>query len=175
VLSPVDPDARHIVTRIVRAIAAETGLTTLLRIGDSPFGPFAVMEQFLHQPDPDFGLLLNAAAAAESADPLGFPISACALLLPDRDLAYIKHGTAPMTTLTIGRNPIDDPDTHQGVEAGLEALTQAIGQTEPPTRPTGRPFPSATPDRPPNTSARFGPTSTWTPPPPGPDRPRPHR
>ena len=102
-------------------------------------------------------------------------LAACALLLPDRDIAYLKHGTTPMTTLTIGRNPIDDPETHQGVQAGLDALMQAIGDTQPTTRPGGRPFPPTRPGRMPNTSARHGPLG-WTPPPsPGPDRPGPHR
>ena len=174
-LSPDDPDARHVVTDIVRTIAAETGFTTLMRIGESPVGPFTINDRFLHEPDLDFRLLLTTAAAAELVDPVGVPISACALVLPDRGIAYIKHGTAPMTTLTIGRNPIDDADTRQGVEAGLEALMHVLGHAQPPARPTGRPFPPAAPGRMPNTSARHGSLSGWTPPSAGPDRPAPHR
>jgi len=174
-LSPDDPDARHIVTGIVRTIAAETGFTTLMRIGESPIGPFTINDRFLHEPDLDYQLLLNAAAAAELVDPLGVPISACALVLPDRDIAYIKHGTAPMTTLTVGRNPVDDPYTRQSVQAGLEALMQAIGDTQPATRPIGRAFPPMTPGRMPNTSPRYGPAGGWSPPSSGPDRRGHHR
>lgn len=174
-LSPDDPDARHIITAIVRTIAAETGFTTLMRIGDSPIGPFTVNEQFLPDPDVDYQLLLHAAAAVELIDPTRMPIEACALLLPDRDIAYIKHGTTPMTTLTVGRNPIDDPHTHQAVASGLDALMQAIAGTQAPHRPTGRAFPNGPPGRMPNTSGRHNPLGGWSPPLSGPDRPGPHR
>ena len=174
-LSPEDPDARHIVTGIVRVIAAQTGFTTLMRIGESPAGLFTINEPFLHGPDVDYRLLLHAAAAAELVEPLGLPTAACALLLPERDIAYIKHGTAPMTTLTVGRNPVDDPDIHQAVQSGLDALMLAIGDTQLATRPTGRPFPPTAPGCMPNTSSRYGPLNGWSPPPPGPDRRGPHR
>ena len=175
-LSPNDPESRHIVEHIVRGIAVETGFTTLLRIGDAFGEPFAYAAHFIHEPGLDYGQFLQVLAETERAQPLGLPNAACALLLPDRDIAYVKHGTTAMTTLTIGRNPIDDPDTHHGVEAGLDALIQAIGDTQPPARPAGRPFPPATPGRMPNTSARHSPLGGWTPPAsPGPDRPGPHR
>jgi hypothetical protein len=173
-LSPDDPDARHLITAIVRTIAAETGFTTLMRIGDSRIGPFAVNQRFLHEPDVDYQLLLHA-AAAELVDPTGVPISACALLLPDRDIAYIKHGTTPMTTLTVGRNPIDDPDTHQAAESGLDALMQAISDASPPNRPMGRAFPNLPSGRMPNTSGRHGHRNGWPPPSSGPGRRGPHR
>jgi hypothetical protein len=161
---------------MVRTIAAETGLTTLMRMGQTPIGPFAVTERFLHRPDLDYQSLLDAAAVAEVIHPLDLPVEACALVLPDRDIAYIKHGTAPMTTLTVGRNPVDDPDVRRGVQAGLDALMTAIGGTQPPARPTGRPFPPTTNGHMPNTATRFGQIGNWTPPPPpGPDRDGPHR
>jgi len=175
-LSPDDPEARHIVDRLVRDVAAETGFTTLLRIGEAFGEPFAYGAHFIHEPGLDYGQLLQVLAGAERARPIGLPNAACALLLPDRDIAYVKHGTAPMTTLTIGRDPVDDPDTHQGVQAGLDALMRAIADTQPATRPAGRPFPPTPPGRMPNTSTRFNPRGGWTPPPsPGPDRPGPHR
>jgi hypothetical protein len=174
-LSPDDPDARQLVIDIVRTIAAETGFTSVVRIGDIGIGAIAVHQPILHEPDVDYQLLLHVAAAAELVDPTGVPISACALVLPDRDIAYIKHGTTPMTTLTVGRNPIDDPDTHHGVESGLDALMQAIGDTQPPNRSMGRAFPNVPPGRMPNTSGRHGNRNGWSPPSSGPGRRGPHR
>ncbi len=172
-LSPDDPDARYLVTAIVRAIAAATGLTTLARIGENPLGAFAISQAFLHEPDVDYRPLLLAVAAMELIDPTDVPISACALLLPDRDIAYIKHGANPMTTLTVGRNPVDDPDTRQGVGVGLDALMRAISGAPPPNRPMGRAFPTLPPGRMPNTSGRH--RDGWPPPPPGPAQPGPRR
>jgi hypothetical protein len=175
-LSPDDPDARHIIAGIVRTIAAGTGFTTLMRIGDSPLGPFAITDSYVHQPDLDYAALLHAAAVVERARPLGVPIDACALVLPDRDIAYIKHGTASMTTLTVGRNPVDEPDTHQGVHAGLDVLMQAISDTQPTSRPHGRAFPPPTAPAPtPDASPGHGHASGWPPPPPSAERRGPHR
>jgi hypothetical protein len=174
-LSPDDPDARHIVTDIVATIAAESGFTTLMRIGESPIGPFTINDTYLHDPDLDYGQLLRAVTVLERAEPLALPISACALLLPDRDIAYIQHGAAPMTTLTVGPNPVDDPGTHQAVQAGLDALMQVIGDTQPAARPTGRPFPPTAAGRMPHTSPLHGPINGWSPPPAGPDRSGHHR
>ena len=80
-----------------------------------------------------------------------------------------------MTTLTVGRAPIDDPHTHQTVQAGLDALMQAISAGTPPARPAGRPFPPTTPGRMPNSSTRHTPPDGWTPPATGQQRPGPHR
>jgi hypothetical protein len=174
-LSFNDPQDRHSITNIVLSIAAQTGFTTLMRIGDSPLGPFTINDPYLHEPDLDLRLLLNDAIAAERANPLGIAISACALVLPDRDIAYIKHGPAPMTTLTIGRTPVDDPYTHHVVNAGLDALMHLHGNTHLPDRPVGRTFPPASPARMPDTSPRHHPTGDSSPPAPSAHRQRPRR
>jgi len=174
-LSPDDPDARFLVTAIVRDIAAGTGLTSIARIGENERGPFAVNIAYLHDPDLDYGRFLADITDDERRDPLSLPVSACALILPDRDIAYIKHGTAPMTTLTVGPNPKDDPDTHRTVDTGLTAFMELLTDTQPADRPAGRPFPSAAPGRVPNTSPHHRPINGWTPPQPGRDSRSPHR
>jgi len=153
-LPPDDPDARDLVTAIVRDIATDSSHPTLVRIGVAPIGPYAVREPFTHHPDLDRGRFLLAAAAAERQTPLGLPAGAYALILPDRHIAYIKHGPGAISTVAVGANPIDDPDTHRDVEAGLAAFMQAVDDTAPEHRPSGHAFPpgegvTTAPDLPP--------------------------
>lgn len=173
-LSPDDPQARHLVTGVVRDIAAGTGFTTITRIGEVGGTNFSVNISFLPTATVDYGVLLHAITDLERETPTSLPVSACALILPERDVAYIKHGTAPMTTLTVGPNPHDDPDTHRVVEEGLAAYMQALLDAQPAHRPTGRPF-RTQPGPTPNTARPHRPLNGATFPHPDHDIKGPHR
>jgi hypothetical protein len=173
-LSPDDPAAREFVAGIVRDLATSARSTTITRIGDMRHVAYAVTNPVLHTPDLDYAELLAAYNREERRNPLSVPVSACALILPDRDVAYLKHGTEAMTVLSVGPNPRDDPDTHRAVEDGLTTLMQILLDTQPAQRPTGRPFPT-TPGRMPNTTSHLPHINGWRPPQPGRDASGPHR
>lgn len=176
-LSPHDPDDRQLVHGIVHEIGTEVGLTTLVRVGrDGPAGttPHAVISQYAYGPDINLDALLTASAMVEAHDHTHLDLSACALVLPDRDIAYVKHGDNDVTTLAIGPHPHDDPATHQVVAAGLSHLIDTLHAVAGAGQPRGRPFLTIAvlpPDSGPHPPARNG----WQQPTAGPDPHRPHR
>jgi len=177
---PDSTELHHLAEQVVRLVAAGTGLTTIATVGVGADGiAVATKTGFSpHNLDSSYERLLDTAARLERRHPGGVPAYACALILPEHDVAYLHHhetGTGLAQVLTVGRNPVDDPYTRQSVQAGLEALMQAIGDTQPATRPIGRAFPPMTPGRMPNTSPRYGPAGGWSPPSSGPDRRGHHR
>lgn len=173
-LSVDDPAARDFVAGIVRDIAASARSTTITRIGGMRRVAYAVTNPVWHGSDLDYAELLAAYNREERRNPLSVPVSACALILPDRDVAYLKHGSEPMTVLPVGPDPRDDPDTHRAVEHGLTTLMQTLLDTQPTQRPTGRPFPTA-PGRMPNTTSHLPHINGWRPAQPGRDASGPHR
>ena len=128
----------------VRHVAAGTGFTTIVTIGVSVDGvPVLTQNPFSARSlDASYGHLLDTAARVEREHPREAPAYACALVLPERDVAYLHYtdddGAAHV--LAVGRNPVNDPDTHAEVTAGLAAFLQAIQDTQPSHLPTGRAF-----------------------------------
>jgi hypothetical protein len=153
-LSPDNPHARYLISHLVRHIASDTGFTTLARIGEVADDLFALRDTYMHGPDIDYDELLAIATLLEPGQPTPGPVAACALVLPDGHIAYIKHATAPMSTLTVGPDPHDDPDTHRAADAGLTAVMHIHLDRQPTSRPTGRAFPTIRDGRMPNTSRR---------------------
>ena len=156
--SPTDPLSRLIVTDLVRLVAAGTGFTTIARFGeqDGPV-PVALTQQFpprdIHDArHPDYRPLLHGAASQERRSPSQLCPWAVALILPERDIAYLRYGDEPLTVLTVGPHPHDDPATRAIVADGLDALMGALLDGQPSPRPHGRPFsasaPHATPSLP---------------------------
>jgi hypothetical protein len=145
VTTPDPRELRHIAEQMVRHIAAGTGLTTIATIGLSVDGmPVATRTAFsARRLDASYEALLDVAARMQRHHPRGVPAYACALILPERDVAYLHHhdtGNALAQVLTIGRNPVHDPATQTGVSRGLAALMRALADTQPQHRPTGRAF-----------------------------------
>jgi hypothetical protein len=163
-ISPTDPEFRRLAEEVVRHIARGTGFTTIALIGATGAMAFAVTESHLPTDitDPDYGRLLHTAADLERRFPTPLPVFACALVLPERDIAYLRDAsTARASALTVGPHPYDDPDTRQTVEQGLAALMQAIVDTQPAHRPAGRPF--TTWGQPQNAPRPLQPVPTWPP------------
>jgi len=167
--TPDTAELHDIAEQMVRHIAAGTGLTTVATVGMGADGiPVVARTGFSpHSLDASYGRLLDALARMQRRDPRGVPADACALILPERDVAYLHYpgtGDGLAQVLVVGRNPVADPTTHLEVSRGLATLMQALTDTQPPHRPTGSAFladPSATvtllappPQRPPGYRGR---------------------
>ena len=142
-LSPHDPDDRRLVRGIVQEIGADVGHTTLIRVGrDGPAGttPHVFINQYAYGPDINLAALLTASAIVEPHHRPDLNLSACALVLPDRDIAYIRHGDTDVTAVPVGPRPHDDPATRQVVATGLANVMDAIHQATETGRPNGKPF-----------------------------------
>lgn len=128
------PQRPRYLEAVVRDIAAGTGFTTVGFIGETAEAAFAITCSF--RPDQvgerDYGLVLHAAAEMERRHPTTNPISACCLVLPERDIAYLHDPQAnpPLRALTVGPNPYDDPETANEVRDGLADLMGAIQQAQ---------------------------------------------
>jgi hypothetical protein len=138
-------EPRRIAEQVVRHIAAGTGFTTIVTIGLGADG-LPVITHTGFSPtslDASYRRLLETATSLQRRHPRGAPAYACALVLPERDVAYLHHqqtGTGLAQVLTVGREPVNDPDTHAEVSHGLAELMRALEATQPPPRPTGRAF-----------------------------------
>ena len=142
---PNPDELHHIAEQVVRHVAAETGFTTIATIGMGADGtPVATRSSFSPRHlAARYGDLLDVLADRTRRHPPGVPAYACALILPERDIAYLHHhppGRDLAQVLTVGRNPVQDPATRIEVSRGLAALMQALADTQPPHRPTGRAF-----------------------------------
>jgi hypothetical protein len=136
-VSTPDPDsARHeLAEQLVRNVAAGTGLTTIVTIGVSADGvPVVTQEGFSQRHlDASYEQLLVITAQLVRQHPRGIPTWACALILPERDVAYLHHhdtGTGLAQVLTVGRNPVDLPTTRLEVSRGLHLLMQTLADTQ---------------------------------------------
>jgi hypothetical protein len=144
--SDPDPDElRHIAEQVVRHIATETGFTTIATIGVGADGmPIVTRSSFTaRHMAARYGDLLDVFADHTRRHPPGVPAYACALIAPERDIAYLHHdqaGAELAQVLTIGRSPDPDAATHIEVSRGLAALMAALTDTQPPHRPTGHAF-----------------------------------
>jgi hypothetical protein len=135
-VSTHDPGpARHeLAEQLVRHVAAGTGLTTIVTIGVSADGvPIVTREGFSQRHlDASYEQLLVITAQLVRQHPRGIPTSACALILPERDVAYLYHddtGSGLAQVLTVGRNPVDLPTTRVEVSRGLHLLMQTLADT----------------------------------------------
>lgn len=127
---------RELDERAVRHVAAGTGLTTIVTIGvGADAVPIISQERFAPQSlDASYERLLTVAADLARRHPRDLPAHACALILPERDVAYLHHhdtGTSPAQVLVVGRNPVDEPATRLQVSRGLATLMQALADTQP--------------------------------------------
>ena len=140
-----DAELHHIAEQAVRHIAAGTGFTTIATIGMGADG-VAVVSRTGFSPvqlNASYERLLNVAADLERRDPRGLPAYACALILPERDVAYLHQGqtgTGLAEVLTVGRSPFDEPVIRVEVSRGLAELMAALRETQPTNRPAGRAF-----------------------------------
>jgi hypothetical protein len=139
-------DLRHLAEKIVREIAAGTGFTIVATIGMDADGS-AVVTQDPYLPgninEPNYERLLYNHSDLLRRNPLRVPVDACALVLPELDVAYVHYrdaGPVPAQAFTVGRNPVNDDLTRAAVSRGLAAVMSAIADTQPPHRPTGRAF-----------------------------------
>ena len=138
-------ELHHLAEQAVRHIAAGTGFTTLATIGMGADGLAVVARSSFSPVDlkAGYGRLLEAAARLQRRSPRGVPAYACALILPERDVAYLHHQGARnrlAQVLTVGRSPVSDTATHIEVSRGLASLMSALTDTQPPHRPTGQAF-----------------------------------
>ena len=142
---PDSTELHHLAEQVVRLVAAGTGLTTIATVGVGADGiAVATKTGFSpHNLDSTYERLLDTAARLERRHPRGVPAYACALILPERDVAYLHHhqtGNGLAQVMTVGRSPVDDTSTHIEVSRGLATLMRALADTQPPHRPTGRAF-----------------------------------
>ena len=142
---PGPDELRDIAEQVVRHIAAETGFTTIATIGMGADGtPVATRSSFSPRHLAAlYGDLLDVFTDRTRRHPPDVPAYACALILPERDIAYLHHHQTtgqPVQVLTVGRNPVQDPATRIEVSRGLAALMRALADTQPPHRPTGHAF-----------------------------------
>jgi hypothetical protein len=176
-VSPPIPDPaqqRELAEQVVQHIAAGTGLTTIVTIGVAADGiPVITREGFSPRHlDASYERLLVITADLVRRSPRGIPTSACALILPERDVAYLHHhdtGTGLAQVLPVGRNPIDLPTTRTEISRGLATLMRALADTQ--QRPAAASAFLADP------TARIGliPLTRPAPPPPGtPEQRGPH-
>jgi hypothetical protein len=142
------PDSRElhaIAELVVRHIAGGTGFTTIATIGIGSDG-IPVIGNIGFSPQhlgASYEQLLDSYTRLEREYPRGAPAYACALILPERDVAYLhdhQTGDALAHVFTVGPNPVNDEATHQAVSRGLGALMRALADTQPPQHPTGRAF-----------------------------------
>lgn len=134
--TPNRTQLRELAEQVVRHVAAGTGLTTIVTIGISADGvPVVTIDRFGQQQlDASYERLLTTTADLVREHPSGTPASSCALILPDRDVAYLHHhdtGNRMSHVLAVGRNPIDLPTTGLEVSRGLAVLMQALTDTQP--------------------------------------------
>jgi hypothetical protein len=96
--TPNRAQLRELAEQVVRHVAAGTGLTTIVTIGVSADGvPVVTIDRFTPQQlDASYERLLTTTADLVREHPSGTPASSCALILPDRDVAYL-HPTTPAT------------------------------------------------------------------------------
>jgi hypothetical protein len=107
--------------------------------------------------------LLNALADARRQYPgFAIPAEAYAFTLPERDIAYLVDLCGMVTTIAVGPDPHDHPNTREDVLDGLHALVRTDPHHQPPTH---RPFPAL---------HRIDPTHRASAPPPSPSAGR-HR
>jgi len=138
-------ELHHIAEQVVRHIAAGTGFTTIATVGVGADGVAVATKTGFSPVDlgASYGRLLDTAASLERRHPRGAPAYACALILPERDVAYLHHhqtGDGLAQVMIVGRSPVDDTSTHIEVSRGLATLMRALADTQPPHRPTGRAF-----------------------------------
>jgi hypothetical protein len=133
--TPDPAQQRELAEQVVRQLAAGTGLTTIVTIGMAADGiPVITREGFSPRHlDASYERLLVVTADLVRRSPRGIPTSACALILPERDVAYLHHhdtGTGLAQVLPVGRNPIDLPTTRAEVSRGLSTLMHALTDTQ---------------------------------------------
>jgi hypothetical protein len=129
---------------LVRVVADGTGYTTVIRIGEqnTPL-PVALSDHIdpcsstaaMH---PDYAVILHEAATRERVTTSSLRPWAAALVLPECDVAYLRHGADDMAVLAIGPDPVDDPATHVIADAGLYALMQAMLHAHRASQPSPR-------------------------------------
>jgi hypothetical protein len=144
---PTDHDDPHsYAIALVHEIASSIGLTTIAKISENDEMVWATTESFLPRTidQANYGGLLHAAAELERRYPRpDNPVFACALVLPEHDIAYLHDATATGAaagTLSIGPNPHDNPDIREAVMDGLAALMQAVLDAQRPSRTSARAF-----------------------------------
>jgi len=174
--TPEPARSHELAGELVRYVAARAVAPTIVTIGASADGiPVVTEEGFeAHRVGGSFeGVLLGTAELVRQR-PRGIPTSACALILPARDLAYLHHhdtsdGVAEV--VATGSHPVDLPTTRAEVSRGLATLMRALADTQ--QRPAVASAFLADP------TARIGlipPTTHLSPPAPGrPEHRGPHR
>jgi hypothetical protein len=164
-LNPIaDPDDRHNdAIAVVKHIAAGTGFDTIAKISANDLVVSATIVSLLPLDitQPDYGTLLRVTADLERRYPNpDSTVFACALILPERDIAYLHDSSTAQATdvaLTVGPNPHDDPATREAARTGLSSWMDAIRAAQQPQRPVGHPFlnhPRTPADRPPTRPAQ---------------------
>ena len=133
--TPGAAQSRELAEELVRYVAARAVAPTIVTIGESADGiPVVTEEGFLaHRVGGSFEGVLVATAELIRQHPRGIPTSACALILPARDLAYLHHhdtagGIADV--VATGPDPVDLPTTRAEVSRGLATLMQALADTQ---------------------------------------------
>jgi hypothetical protein len=175
--SASDPARSHkLAEDLVRYVAARAAEPTIVTVGESADGiPVVTEEGFAaHRVGGCFEGTLVATAELIRQRPRGIPISACALILPARDLAYLYHhddAAGVADVVATGPHPIDLPATRAEVSRGLATVMQALTDTR--QRPAVASAFLADP------TARIGliplPAQPDTPAPGGPEQRGPHR
>jgi hypothetical protein len=132
---PAPAQPHELAEQLVRYVAARAVAPTIVTIGASADGiPVVTEERFAtHHVGANFEGVLVAAAELVRQRPRGIPTSACALILPACDLAYLHHhdtagGAADV--LATGPHPVDLPTTRAEVSRGLATLMQALADTQ---------------------------------------------
>jgi hypothetical protein len=137
----------HTIARqVVRHIAAGTGFTSIITIRMGSDGmPVITNTGFSAlRLDASYEKLLDTyTQQLEHVYPRGFPAYACALILPERDVADLhdhETGDSLAHVFTVGPNPFNVEATHSAVSGKLGTLMRALADTQPPQRATGRAF-----------------------------------
>ena len=131
-----DPEpSRELAAQLVRYVAARAVEPTIVTIGESADGiPVVTEEGFAaHRVGGSFEGVLVDTADLVRRRPRGIPTSACALILPARDLAYLYHhdtGDGVADVVATGPDPVDLPTTRAEVSRGLATLMHALADTQ---------------------------------------------
>lgn len=133
--TPEAGHAREWAEELVRYMAARAVAPTIVTIGESADGiPVVTEEAFVaHRVGGSFEGVLVATAELIRQHPRGIPTSACALILPSRDLAYLHHhdtASGVADVVATGPHPVDLPTTRAEVSRGLHTLMQALADTQ---------------------------------------------
>jgi hypothetical protein len=133
--TPEADHARELAEELVRYVAARAVAPTIVTIGESADGiPVVTEEGFVaHQVGGSFEGVLVATAELIRHHSRGIPTSACALILPARDLAYLHHHDTRDSVADVvatGPDPVDLPTTRAEVSRGLTTLMQALADTQ---------------------------------------------